>query len=114
MLQDIRLAHLHARGLMHGDFYGHNLLWREGEGLMLGDFGAATPFDVSDRVMAERLARIEVRAWGCLLQELLQHLTAQDAGRPEVQSLLALQAQCMGPVLARPTWLEVKEKARQV
>jgi len=107
------LAHLHARGLMHGDFYGHNLLWRKGDGLMLGDFGAATPFDVGDQLMAERLARIEVRAWGCFLQELLQHLSPQDAGRPEVQALLALQAQCMGPVLARPTWLEVKEKARQ-
>jgi Leucine-rich repeat (LRR) protein len=107
------LAHLHARGLMHGDFYGHNLLWREGEGLMLGDFGAATPFDLSDRVLAERLARIEVRAWGCFLQELLQHLSPQDASRPAVQALLALQAQCMGPVLARPTWADIKEKARQ-
>jgi Protein tyrosine and serine/threonine kinase/Leucine rich repeat len=108
------LAHLHERGLMHGDFYGHNLLWREGEGLMLGDFGAATPFDPNDRVTAQRLARIEVRAWGCFLQELLTHLTAEDSSHPQAQGLEALRAQCMGPVLARPAWTAIKEKARQV
>lgn len=115
------LAHLHARGLMHGDFYGHNLLWREGAGLQLGDFGAATPFEPSDALMAQRCQRIEVRAWGCFLQELLAHTQAVPEEQPAVDTLRALQASCMGPVLARPAWADVErtlslaeqQKARQ-
>lgn len=120
------LAHLHARGLMHGDFYGHNLLWREGAGLMLGDFGAATPFDPADAALADRLSRIEVRAWGCFLQELLQDLSALAGGAGALGELRLLQGLCMGPVAQRPSWREIeralvaaqaalaKEKARQV
>jgi hypothetical protein len=114
------LAHLHSRGLMHGDFYGHNLLWRQGSGLMLGDFGAATPFDPADEAMADRLSRIEVRAWGCFLQELLQHLQAQPGDEAAITALAHLRDQCMGSVALRPTWHAIeaalqaaKEKARQ-
>ena len=102
------LAHLHAQGLMHGDFYGHNLLWREGAGLMLGDFGAATPFDPQDGKAAERCQRIEVRAWGCFLQELLQHLQPPHAEPAAVACLRALQQACMGPVSVRPAWAEIE------
>jgi len=39
------VAHLHARGLVHGDLYAHNILWRpageDGAQALLGDFGAA-------------------------------------------------------------------------
>ena len=66
------VAHLHARGLLHGDLYGHNLLWNGTDRVLLSDFGAASFFDPDDRATAEGLQRLEVRAFGCLLEELLE------------------------------------------
>lgn len=66
------LAQLQARGLCHGDFYAHNIL-HDGQGLAyLGDFGAASFLPRAASVtQREAVARIEVRAFGCLLEELL-------------------------------------------
>ena len=36
-------AHLHARGILHGDLYGHNILWDGTDGAaVVSDFGAAS------------------------------------------------------------------------
>jgi hypothetical protein len=75
-------AHLHARGILHGDLYAHNILWNreappDGEAL-LGDFGAASFFEAAGDA-ASALERIEVRAFGCLLEELTARC---DRGRP--------------------------------
>lgn len=65
--------HLHARGILHGDLYAHNILHNsEGHGL-LGDFGAASFLPVNDTGMMQALQRIEVRAFGIFLAELLAH-----------------------------------------
>lgn len=74
------LAHLHARGVMHGDFYAHNIHWRPGSGetAMLGDFGAATVLPPGDAPVAAALRSLEVRAFGCLMAELLQRLAPAD------------------------------------
>jgi hypothetical protein len=95
------LAHLHARRLMHGDVYGHNILW-DGSGgeAVLGDFGAAStlPGGEEGRV----LARIETRAFGILLDELLDRCDAPPAG------LRGLAEACLGPdPNARPDMAEV-------
>lgn len=64
------LAHLHERRLMHGDLYGHNILWDgHGGAAALGDFGAASV--LPDGAEGRALARIETRAFGILLGELL-------------------------------------------
>lgn len=64
------LAHLHGRRLMHGDVYGHNILWDgRGGAAVLGDFGAASTLPEGEAGRA--LARIETRAFGILLDELL-------------------------------------------
>jgi hypothetical protein len=39
---DAALAHLHARGVVHGDVYAHNIMWDGAEDARLGDFGAAS------------------------------------------------------------------------
>lgn len=79
------LAHLHAQGVMHGDFYAHNILWAPGAGdARLGDFGAATVLPSGDAPLAAALQALEVRAFGCLMEELLQRLAPADgalAGR---------------------------------
>ncbi len=94
------LAHLHARGVLHGDFYGHNIL-HDGSGrALLGDFGAATLLSGLPADLAAGLQKLEVRAFGCLLEELLEH-TASIAGDDRLLArLAALRDACLGPLPA--------------
>ncbi len=64
------LSRLHLRGILHGDLYGHNLLHTGDGRVLLGDFGAASLL-TPDCLQAEALQRIEVRAYGILLEELI-------------------------------------------
>ena len=63
-------AQLHKRGIMHGDLYGHNILHCEQGRTLLGDFGAASFYDPAGPDAAQ-LQRLEVRAFGFLLEELM-------------------------------------------
>jgi hypothetical protein len=79
------LAHLHAQGLMHGDFYAHNLLVDDEAHALLGDFGAASFLPESDPARVEALERIDRRALGVLIDELAQRCdtpAALDELRP--------------------------------
>ncbi|MGY3856522.1 protein kinase [Aeromonas intestinalis] len=98
-------AHLHRLGVMHGDLYGHNLL-HDGEGaVLLGDFGAASCYPLADAVLAAALERLEVRAFGCLLEELLALCPAKAAG---CESLHRLANECQRPeVVLRPSFAEI-------
>ena len=95
------MAHLHARGLMHGDLYAHNILWDPASGdARLGDFGAATRLEGAPAAQRQRLLALEVRAMGCLLDELATG--AQAAGEP-LPALADLARACQQPdVAARP------------
>ena len=66
------LAHLHAQGLMHGDFYAHNILVDDDAHALLGDFGAASFLPEDDAARVEALKRIDRRALGVLVDELAQ------------------------------------------
>lgn len=97
--------HLHARGIMHGDLYAHNILHNDQGHALLGDFGAASFFALSDEAGAQALQRVEVRAFGCLLEELLQHCGEQ--GRI-VPALTELQMRCGHDAPAeRPLFVEI-------
>lgn len=89
-------GHLHRAGIMHGDLYGHNILFARGSDAparaLLGDFGAASLYDSSDRERAVGLERLEVRAFGCLLEELLAHCDTQDS---PLDGLHQLKAACL-------------------
>ena len=106
------VAQLHARGLMHGDMYGHNILWNgRGEGL-LGDFGAASFLPPDDAARSLALQRIETRAFGCLLEELLAHAVPDDAADADEAALRAAlarwQARCLDErPEARPVFAEI-------
>ena len=85
--------HLHAQGIMHGDLYAHNILWDDAGDCLLGDFGAAS-FLPQDKRQAEAMQRIEVRAFACLLEELLERCETTSENAQTITSLRALQWRC--------------------
>lgn len=100
-------AHLHAQGILHGDLYAHNILNMPTGEALLGDFGAASFFDVA-APGAVSVQRLEVRAFGCLLEELLAHCPAGDAAT--LAALAELQRRCVAPVAAeRPLFVEIEQ-----
>ncbi|MXS20363.1 leucine-rich repeat-containing protein kinase family protein [Pseudomonas oryzihabitans] len=99
------LAHLHGHGLVHGDFYAHNILWDGGARCLLGDFGGASLLP-EDAAQAARLQRFESRAFGILLEEWLTRCS-----EPVDPALAALAAECQQPDLdARPLLAEVAQR----
>ncbi|CAN5168502.1 leucine-rich repeat-containing protein kinase family protein [soil metagenome] len=70
------LAHLHARGLMHGDLYAHNLLVDGQGGALLSDFGAASFLPLADSDRVEALKALDRRALQILVDELSQRSDA--------------------------------------
>lgn len=101
--------HLHELGIMHGDMYAHNILHCEEGSALLGDFGAASFLDPKDRQQAEALQRIEVRAFSCLLEELLDRCTGQTEAHHTLKSLAELQACCAQEnIAARPLFAEIR------
>ncbi|HBB80026.1 MAG TPA: protein kinase, partial [Pseudomonas sp.] len=87
------MQHLHARGILHGDLYGHNLLVDPSGRTLLSDFGAASFHDPLDDE-GRALQRLEARAFGCLLEELLER--CEDAEQdPHLQRLAELRQRCL-------------------
>lgn len=95
-------AHLHAKGVMHGDLYAHNILWNEKGDCLLGDFGAASFLPTRDDSLRHGLQRIEVRAFACLLEELQARCDVSS------DALRDLQIRCARhEVEARPSFDEI-------
>jgi hypothetical protein len=103
------MQHLHARGILHGDLYAHNILWHAQGGGRLGDFGAAWLTGALDAQQTKAFQALEVRAFGCLLEELLDRCT--DTPPPEMPTL---KDRCLHPdASARPTFAEALSALQQ-
>lgn len=95
--------HLHRHGLMHGDFYAHNVLWNATGDCKLGDFGAASFYPAAH---AKALQQIEARAFGYLLSELIER-TPSAAFH---SALAALHSRCVSEDrAARPLFAEITQ-----
>ena len=97
-------AHLHRRGIMHGDLYAHNTLWDGSAGAaVLSDFGAACALPEGREGDAWR--RVEARAWGLLLGELLDRCAPDPV---DVVKLRELEWACVQALpSARPLMDEI-------
>ena len=107
------VAHLHQQGVMHGDLYAHNILMDPALGeARLGDFGAATQLPANQPDMCQPLLALEVRAFGCLLEELAALLPSPSPSpSPAGLALHALAQACLCPVPSdRPVMAEVKRQ----
>jgi hypothetical protein len=99
-------GHLHARGINHGDLYAHNILWNERGDTLLGDFGAAAFYP--DVETGRRLERVEVRAFGILLRELLDCCEASDS---QTAGLRDLAQRCVqADAMQRPGFAEIERQ----
>lgn len=95
-------AHLHARGLMHGDLYAHNILINDDDHCYLGDFGAASFYEPHRK----EFERIEVRAFGCLIEDMLSLCPTKEGDTYE--RLEKLRKKCMNEVVEeRPLFSEM-------
>jgi hypothetical protein len=112
--------HLHERGLHHGDLYAHNILCTPDGHALLGDFGAAAFLDLNQHEIAQALQRLEVRAFGCLLEELLARTDLTDAHTnpahtAQKQTLQKLQAACVHETPAqRPLFVHITHDLAQL
>jgi hypothetical protein len=103
-------AHLHRAGITHGDLYGHNILYCDDGRVLLGDFGAASLY-APDAAQAPALQRLEVRAFGLLLEELLERskVIGDMAQHRMREALAGLTAACLQEdVAARPHFAAIE------
>jgi hypothetical protein len=105
--------HLHAQGLMHGDLYAHNILHKGCGAVLLGDFGAASFLASDNQQQAEAMQRLEIRAFACLLEELLARCSSSAGSADDsaaIKLLDDLKCACFqDPPGARPLFAEVEQ-----
>src|SRR5450830_500582 len=102
------IQHLHAKGIMHGDCYAHNILHNDEGDCLLGDFGAAS-FLLQKH--SEALQCIETRAYACLLEELIDRCVASSQPQPKLQLMRSLQHDCeQADVAKRPKFVEITQR----
>ena len=103
------VAHLHRRGILHGDLYAHNILWNPATAqALLSDFGATTLLPDVGNPLRRALQALEVRAFGYLLEELLALVSVGPApnagqGRVPEAALTALRTLTQTCLLPHPS-----------
>ena len=100
---------LHQKGILHGDLYAHNTLIGYDAHPLFGDFGAASFYNSKDG-KAALFERIEVSAFGCLLEDLLNHTRDANVYPELFDALVELKNDCMQlEVSSRPSFKKIGE-----
>jgi len=99
-------AQLHEAGIMHGDLYAHNILIDDEGSTLFGDFGAASFYDKTAKT-ADAFERIEVSAYGYLLDDLLS-LKNEEVSEEVYKMISELRDTCLATApLDRPGFQEL-------
>ncbi len=101
------LVQLHSKGIMHGDFYAHNIMIDDEANTLLGDFGAATMYDISlpESSLHEKL---DVRAYACLLDDMIERIKTEEMPNHIIDNFKKLRTDCFNEVVAdRPSFKEI-------
>ncbi|QPH38372.1 protein kinase [Pedobacter endophyticus] len=102
--------HLHERGIIHGDLYAHNILMDADANVLFGDFGAASFYDTKNIEQAFYLQRIEVRAFGYLIDDLLLR-----CGHNSMQEMKNLRDSCLSQEInLRPSFKEITARLQSL
>jgi len=101
-------VHMHERGIMHGDFYAHNIMIDHEANSILGDFGGASYFEPKEVETRNALERLEVRAFACLIEELLELSQSDETLSLQRKSLYILRDVCLAvPNTKRPLFKSI-------
>lgn len=101
------LAHLHKNKVSHGDIYAHNTMFNNRCDMLFGDFGAATDLSGLTLIQQEAIESIEVRAFGCLLDDLL---SLNNENNLVVAQLYKIKDNCMQQITSeRPKFAEIHQ-----
>ena len=129
--------HLHKRGISHGDLYAHNILVNREGSCLLSDFGASSFYhkvhidDVGSskyghdsvvELISSAMEGFEVRAFGCLVEDLLDRISSECATFPDndvyeniLKSLRSLLQQCTALQLSlRPTFQSISTRLAEI
>lgn len=108
-------VHMHERGIMHGDFYAHNIMIDKNYNSILGDFGGASYYESEDPEICNILEKLEVRAFGCLIEELLFLCSHDNQDMNIRESLLQLQILCLDEVpKKRPLFEQILKQLNEI
>ena len=117
------MSHLHENGISHGDVYAHNTMIDEQGRVLFGDFGAATNLSFLEQEQRDAMERIEVRAFGCLLDDLLALVAVSPIDCPadsteefqSIEKLTELKNQCMkNDCITRPSFVEIQQLCKRL
>ncbi len=108
-------VHMHERGIIHGDFYAHNIMIDENNNSILGDFGGASYYQNDDLEISASLEQFEVRAFGCLIEDLLSLCLDDNKDIKIKNSLFQLQILCLNEVVQkRPLFRHILKQLNEI
>jgi len=100
------LEYLHKNGVSHGDIYAHNTMINQHGNVLFGDFGAASNLHQFDPLRRLAMEKIEVRALGCLIDDMLMLIDKPDT--PQARLLADIVQGCMAAdIQARPVFADI-------
>jgi predicted unusual protein kinase regulating ubiquinone biosynthesis (AarF/ABC1/UbiB family) len=103
------MSHLFTHGISHGDVYAHNTMVNKEGSVLFGDFGAASSILSLPEIQRDLLERVEVRAFGCLIEDLLNAAGGKYSDTESLQRLKSLMGTCIqNTVIKRPTFRGVE------
>lgn len=102
-------AHLHSRGISHGDLYAHNILRNAAGHALLGDFGAAT---VHGGKVSPLLEKLEALAFAHLIEDMMGLVPGEEK-KVVTGHLRELHRRCSAAdVAARPAFTQIVAELR--